>query len=473
MHQLQAMWREARALAARGAFEEAATLHRKILADKPDAVSSWRFLAAWAQEQGDFDASANALSRCLALEPHSAEGWRSLGVVEMYRERWAEALVAFKETLALEPGGRANLIYLGAAAAKANQPTLAADCLSMALQGLPRADVEASDQRTEPVLQAALDNAIGILETHLSKLAGDEAGNLEGARWRLHETREPKWRHPDQRPERFFLPALDPKPWFDAGDFPWAKSLGAAAASIIEEVRREIRPEDTVPYIGGHTAESDDWKALADKDIWRAVHLYRDGRADGPMASRFPATMEAMKSVPLYHGASGPPEVFFSLLAPGGHIPPHYGKSNARLTVHLPLVVPEGQCSLCAGHQVRVLEAGRVAVFDDSFIHEARNEADSVRINLVFDVWHPALSAEDISRLQRMGARYEEWYRGRGRRMDFLGVPLAQAVQAQALYEQAEERLQAGGEAAPRLLRQILALNPNHKKASRYQNALS
>ena len=34
-------------------------------------------------------------------------------------------------------------------------------------------------------------------------------------------------------------------------------------------------------------------------------------------------------------------EAFFSRLVPGAHIPPHYGLTNTRLTVHLPLIVPE------------------------------------------------------------------------------------------------------------------------------------
>ncbi|MEI9850438.1 MAG: aspartyl/asparaginyl beta-hydroxylase domain-containing protein [Sphingomonas sp.] len=36
------------------------------------------------------------------------------------------------------------------------------------------------------------------------------------------------------------------------------------------------------------------------------------------------------------------PNAMFSLLAPGAHIPPHHGVSNARLVCHLPLIVPPG-----------------------------------------------------------------------------------------------------------------------------------
>ena len=83
----------------------------------------------------------------------------------------------------------------------------------------------------------------------------------------------------------------------------------------------------------------------------------------------------------------------FSLLAPHTHIPPHTGVINGRLTVHLPLVVPPDCGALRAGEQAHAWEEGRCLVFDDSFVHEAWNDSPHLRAVLIFDIWHPALSA--------------------------------------------------------------------------------
>ena len=43
--------------------------------------------------------------------------------------------------------------------------------------------------------------------------------------------------------------------------------------------------------------------------------------------------------------------------------------------------------------------AGKSYVFDDSFEHEAWHHGDSTRIVLIFDIWHPDFSDEEVCRL--------------------------------------------------------------------------
>ncbi len=85
----------------------------------------------------------------------------------------------------------------------------------------------------------------------------------------------------------------------------------------------------------------------------------------------------------------------FSALAPRTHIPAHTGESNARLVVHLPLIVPEKCGTLRVGFEEREWKVGEALIFDDSIEHEAWNNSDELRVVLLFDIWHPALSLKD------------------------------------------------------------------------------
>ena len=85
------------------------------------------------------------------------------------------------------------------------------------------------------------------------------------------------------------------------------------------------------------------------------------------------------------------PTAFFSILEPHTKIPPHTGITNARLTVHLPLIVPPG-CRFRVGGETREWRAGSAWVFDDTIEHEAWNDSDAARAILIFDVWNPQLT---------------------------------------------------------------------------------
>jgi aspartate beta-hydroxylase len=95
--------------------------------------------------------------------------------------------------------------------------------------------------------------------------------------------------------------------------------------------------------------------------------------------------------VPLVDITQHAPEVFFSILRPGTHIPPHYGLSNYKLAVHLPLVIP-ADCAIRVGAETHHWQQGKVVVFDDSFEHEAWNRSEQMRAVLIFEIWHPQLN---------------------------------------------------------------------------------
>jgi aspartate beta-hydroxylase len=120
----------------------------------------------------------------------------------------------------------------------------------------------------------------------------------------------------------------------------------------------------------------------------------------------------------------------FSALAPATHVSEHFGPTNKKLRCHLPLVVParlpadcdadtacSPLCSLTVAGEERPLEAGKCVVFDDSFLHEAENRAgphcpgdpsSGPRVVLIVDVWHPDLSAEEVSGVRACAKQWRE-----------------------------------------------------------------
>jgi aspartate beta-hydroxylase len=102
-----------------------------------------------------------------------------------------------------------------------------------------------------------------------------------------------------------------------------------------------------------------------------------------------------------------------SASAPTMRIWPHCGPTNARLRLHLPLVVPaSGEYTLTvAGVSRSWREGGAVLLFDDHFRHDvlAKPPADGdtdTRLVLIVDVWHPQVPLTDRVVLSR---RMQEW----------------------------------------------------------------
>jgi aspartyl/asparaginyl beta-hydroxylase (cupin superfamily) len=98
----------------------------------------------------------------------------------------------------------------------------------------------------------------------------------------------------------------------------------------------------------------------------------------------------------------------FSALAPHSHIPPHHGETNARLIVHLPLIVPE-HCRYRVGFEERRWKVGEILIFDDSIEHEARNDSDELRVVLIFDIWNPLLSMAERDMVKAVSAASAEF----------------------------------------------------------------
>lgn len=219
-----------------------------------------------------------------------------------------------------------------------------------------------------------------------------------------------------QQPKVFYFPGLPQVQFYERADFPWAEALEKQAPAMREELSAVLEAGHSfAPYMQPQRDRpAFDNNGLLNDPAWSACHLIQNGEEVPEMAARCPATLNALRTLPLCRIKGRTPTALFSLLRPGAHIPPHHGYLNARLICHLPLIVP-GDCALRVGNETRPWRQGELVIFDDSMEHEAWNRSAETRVVLLFDIWRPelteterALVAATLESIDRFGGR-EEW----------------------------------------------------------------
>lgn len=126
-----------------------------------------------------------------------------------------------------------------------------------------------------------------------------------------------------------------------------------------------------------------DWrgKRLYDEG-WKTYLLYEfpAGEALSDNVARCPFTASLVSEHAPGHGV-----VAFSVLLPQARVKPHADYSNAFVRCHLPLQVPEGDCGIKVGGEVRPWVPGQAVMFDHTALHETWNLTDAERVILLVD----------------------------------------------------------------------------------------
>jgi aspartate beta-hydroxylase len=220
-----------------------------------------------------------------------------------------------------------------------------------------------------------------------------------------------------QQPKYFFFPELPQIQFYDRSAFPWAGELEQDTAAIREELLAVLRSgKGLVPYMQSEADRpSFDNNGLLDDPAWSAFHLIRNGVEVESSAALCPATLRALRRLPVCRIAGRTPTALFSVLRPGAHIPPHHGFMNVRLICHLPLIVPP-DCMLRVGNETRPWREGELVIFDDTIEHEAWNRSAQLRAVLLFDIWRPEVTAAErslvaatLESIDRFGGPRREW----------------------------------------------------------------
>ncbi len=396
--------------------ERALARARELAPDHPGVldVAGMRALA-----QGDAHTARALLERAASLAPSSPFLWVHVALTRRDSGDQPGERDALEQALAIDPRYFPALLHKARLFERQGKRKAAAQMYQAFLCCLP------PGVPAPPAVQEAIGHANEVLRQN----------DVELERFLQPRLRETRARHEGARLERFdacleavigkrrvfmpqptflLVPRVPPIEFIDREHYPWLESFDAAAPEIREEALRALSQAngDFVPYISMPPgAPVDQWRELNNSRRWSTFFLIRNGkRLDDPLAL-CPRTAALLESAPLCEVPGHAPTAFFSVLAPRTRIPPHTGVTNARLIVHLPLVVPPG-CSYRVGAERREWREGKAWVFDDTFEHEALNDGDTPRILLIFDVWNCFLDPAERDLLAALIAGVQEYNEG-------------------------------------------------------------
>jgi len=225
-----------------------------------------------------------------------------------------------------------------------------------------------------------------------------ESKLLKSAILRMNNT----WR---PYPTLFYFPGIRSQSFWKKEDFKSVKILEDNYKIIKEEFQqadlRDVKLENDYKLTGQeHSLHEGSWE-------WYSY--ISKGNKMKKFNESFPKTFEILESmddlvtdIPFAYS-------FFSKLNCSSSIAPHYGPCNVRLRIHLGLDIPEG-CYLKVAEQQRNWEEGKCLVFDDTYLHEVKNEnKEKKRVILLLDIWHPDIKLEEREAIIKMfGGAYEK-----------------------------------------------------------------
>ena len=371
--------------------------------------------------RGDMAGARAAFESVVKIEPGEGQHWIRLaiacrGVGDAGREE--EAL---RQALSIDPLDLVALLLRADMLERQGKRHEAATAYMAAVTVAPPPD------RLHPDLRPALSRAVAFrdaygkecgafldayLAPHFAAAANQELDRFRDSldmmlgRKKRYESQSAIYHYPH-------LPAIE---FFERGDFPWLDAIEAQTDAIRDEFIEVLKSEEGfAPYITyPPDVPHNQWAELNNSPRWSAFHLYKMGEKIAANVAKCPRTVHALSGAPQPDMPGRTPSAMFSLLKPRTRIPPHNGVTNARLVVHLPLIVPEG-CGFRVGNETRHWVPGKAWVFDDTIEHEAWNDSDKLRVVLIFDIWHPHLSAAERTLVSGLTAGLNAFTGGAGR----------------------------------------------------------
>ncbi|MBD2092884.1 aspartyl/asparaginyl beta-hydroxylase domain-containing protein [Microcoleus sp. FACHB-1515] len=170
--------------------------------------------------------------------------------------------------------------------------------------------------------------------------------------------------------------------FFTVEQFPWANDLEANWHVIRAELDRVMPHAKDLPNFQDISPRQAN---IADDDRWKTYFFCAFGFRSQHNCDRCPETTKLLEKIP------GLKVAFFSILAPGKHIPEHCGKHKGLIRYHLGLKVPEPKtaCRIRINGEMAYWEEGKSLIFDDTFPHEVWNETNDYRVVLFLDIARP------------------------------------------------------------------------------------
>lgn len=192
-------------------------------------------------------------------------------------------------------------------------------------------------------------------------------------------------------------------PVLDVRDFAWTQ--------LLRDNWQTIRDEATGVALQGQASPSlatisPDHRSIAKINMWRSFFLWGYSYRIDENAVRCPKTTALVEQIPGLNSA------FFSILAPGTHIPAHRGVTKGLITCHLGLIVPrDGDVRMRVDNRIVRWAEGETLVFDDTYDHEVWNDTSGTRVVLLVQFARP---------LRNPGKWFADFFLGFVRRSAFV-----------------------------------------------------
>ena len=396
------MIQASKAALAAGRNGEADQLLARVAQLAPEHPALLNELGLRMMQRGEALKARELFQRATVADPNHPALWSNLASSLRALRLPREEMEAIERALALEPRHLTALLQKGNLIEDRGDARNAARIYRNALAIVP------PDVTPPESLSAALERARAAVRRDDAALAG-------AIEERLAAIREQRGRGPYRRVEKcidlltgkrsryapqptfLYFPELPAPEYFDGVEFPWLSAIEAATDEIRGELTTVLSSDQAglQPYVAyPEGVPLDQWRELNKSRRWSAYFLWNEGVAQPEHLARCPRTAEALNSAPQCDVADHGPNAFFSILEAHTRIPPHTGVTNARLTVHLPLIVPP-ECGFRVGSETREWIPGKAWVFDDTIEHEAWNGSGTPRAILIFDIWNPYLSEDE------------------------------------------------------------------------------
>ena len=405
--ELSASLDRAREFTDSGQVLQAEMLYLALLKEWPECAEASVNVARFAMHRGDAPRAAKLLESAYCANPQIPQIGVDLGLAYFTSALFDRAKQTLEETVSRAPDHPPAWLLLGEVRDAMGDRIGATRARYQAMTRAQAVGLWTSQNTTAPeLLQAVLDGVEKhrihrreILFACLDALV-HECGRQDLVRVERALTcylGESAAVPPDsrQQPKFFYFPDLPNMPYHDPFLQPWAARLQSAWTGIRDEAVALLHDDrqfrsflDFVPgtpsdaYVGGS----------GPRPAWDAFFFYRHGERFDANHAQCPFTSDVLEELALCRVKAKAPEVCFSVLRPGSKIMPHYGVTNTRLVMHLPLVVP-ADCALnVLGDEPQYWREGELLMFDDTFQHEAWNNSNHSRVILLMDCWNPHLT---------------------------------------------------------------------------------
>lgn len=172
------------------------------------------------------------------------------------------------------------------------------------------------------------------------------------------------------------------RPFYGPDTFPWAQDLEANWQVIRQELEQVLQQVDALPNFQDIMPRQ---QRISPDSSWKTYYFYAFGFVAQRNCEQCPETWKLLQQIPGLQAA------FFSILAPGKHIPEHRGKHKGLIRYHLGLIVPEPKtaCRIRVDREITHWEEGKSLIFDDTYYHEVWNDTAGHRVVLFLDVARP------------------------------------------------------------------------------------